>query len=76
MLWPKSFCPQPATVPSELKALKTLAFERFLKFHVDGQFSEVARQQRFDRLFIEAHEVLLSRDRAHYALNHLKSLKL
>ena len=64
------------TVPSELKALKVPAFERFLKFHVDGHFSEVARQQRFDRLFIEAHEILLSRDREHYALNHLKSLKL
>jgi hypothetical protein len=64
------------TVPSELKALKAPAFERFLKYHVDGHFSEVARQQRFDRLFIEAHEVLLSRDRANYALNHLKSLKL
>jgi len=64
------------TVPSELRALKMPAFERFLKYHVDGHFSEVARQQRFDRLFIEAHEILLSRDREHYAINHLKSLKL
>ena len=63
------------TVPGELKALKTPAFERFLKFHVDGNCSDVARRQRFDRLFIEAHEVLLSRDRTNYVLEHLKSLK-
>jgi hypothetical protein len=63
------------TVPSELKQLKTPAFERFLKYHVDGHFSDVARQQRFDRLFIEAHEVLLSRDRTNYVIEHLKSLK-
>lgn len=60
------------TVPAELKSINVPAFERFLKFHVDGQESAVARQQRFDRLFIEAHEVLLSRDRQNYAVNHLK----
>ena len=59
----------------ELKALNLPAFERFLKFHVDGQYSSVARQHRFDRLFIEAHEVLLSRDRENYVLNHLKHWK-
>jgi len=60
------------TVPSELKALNVPAFEKFLKFHVDGQQSEVARQQRYNRLFIEAHEVFVSRDRQNYVLNHLK----
>ncbi len=63
------------SVPSELKALNAPAFERFLKFHVDGQYSAVARQHRFDRLFVEAHEVLLSRDRENYVLNHLKNRK-
>jgi hypothetical protein len=60
------------TVPAELRSLNVPAFEKFLKFHVDGQHSAVARQHRFNRLFIEAHEVFLSRDREHYAVNHLK----
>jgi hypothetical protein len=60
------------TLPSELASLHLPAFERFLKFHVNGQCSPVARQHRFDRLFIEAHEVLLSRDRENYVLDHLK----
>lgn len=62
------------TVPGELKALNAPAFEKFLKFHLNGQYSSVARQHRFDRLFFEAHEVLLSRDREHYILDHLKNL--
>jgi hypothetical protein len=60
------------TLPAELRSLNVPAFEKFLKFHVDGQHSAVARQHRFNRLFIEAHEVFLSRDREHYAVNHLK----
>jgi hypothetical protein len=55
-----------------MKALNVPAFEKFLKFHVDGQHSEVARQHRFNRLFIEAHEVFVSRDRKNYVLDHLK----
>jgi hypothetical protein len=62
------------TVPAELKSLNAPAFDKFLKFHVDGNFSSVARQHRFDRLFFEAHEILLSRDREHYVLNHLKNI--
>ena len=61
------------TVPAELKALHVPAFDRFLKFHVEGQHSATARAHRFDRLFIEAHEVLLSRDRANYVVNNLKT---
>jgi hypothetical protein len=61
------------SVPTELNALNLPAFNRFLKFHVDGQYSSVARQHRFDRLFIEAHEVLLSRDREKYVLNNLQN---
>jgi len=60
------------TVPGELKALNVPAFARFLRFHVEGQQSDVARQQRFNRLFIEAHEVFLSRDRESYVLRHLQ----
>jgi len=61
------------TVPAELKALNAQAFDKFLRFHVDGQHSEVARQHRFNRLFIEAHEVFISRDREHYVPNHLRA---
>jgi hypothetical protein len=60
------------TTPTGMKSLNVPAFERFLKFHVDGQHSEVARQHRFNRLFIEAHEVFVSRDRDNYVLDHLK----
>ncbi len=59
------------TVPSELKPLNTPAFERFLKFHVGGLHSEVARQHRFNRLFIEAQEIFMGRDRQHYVIAHL-----
>jgi hypothetical protein len=60
------------TTPTAMKALNIPAFERFLKFHVDRQHSEVARQHRFNRLFIEAHEVFLSRDRENYVVEHLR----
>lgn len=60
------------TVPSQVKALNVPAFAKFLKFHLEGQSSEAARQSRFNRLFIEAHELFLSRDRANYVLEHLK----
>jgi hypothetical protein len=61
------------TLPAEVRALNVPAFERFLKFHVQGDLSAVARQHRYNRLFIEAHEVFLSRDRDHYAIDHLKN---
>lgn len=61
------------TLPAEVRALNVPAFDRFLKFHAQGDLSPVARQQRFNRLFIEAHEVFLSRDRDHYAIDHLKN---
>jgi hypothetical protein len=63
------------TLPSEIKALQATAFEKFLKFHIDGQTSAAARQHRFNRLFIEASEVFISRDREHYVPHHLESLK-
>jgi len=60
------------TTPGERKALNLPAFDKFLKFHVEGEQSAVARQQRFNRLFIEAHEVFISRDRENYVRQHLK----
>jgi hypothetical protein len=60
------------TLPAEIRALNIPAFERFLKFHADSQFSAPARQHRFNRLFVEAHEVFVSRDRENYVLNNLK----
>ena len=62
------------TLPAAVKSLNVPAFDRFLKFHVEAGYSRVARQQRFNRLFIEAQEVFLSRDRENYAMNHLKTL--
>lgn len=59
------------SVPGELKTLHVPAFDKFLKFHIDGQYSPVARQHRFDRLFMEANEVFINRDREHYVLEHL-----
>ena len=63
------------TTSADLKALSLPAFDRFLKFHVQDQYTAVARQQRFNRLFIEAHEVFISRERDSYVINHLKSHK-
>ena len=62
------------TVPSESKALAAPAFAKFLRFHVEGQYSSPARQHRFNRLFLEAHEAFISRDREQYVLNHLKRI--
>lgn len=64
------------TLPGEAKALNLPAFDKFLKFHVTGQHSATARQHRFNRLFVEAHEAFISRDREHYAASHLKNRQL
>ena len=61
------------TTLAELKALDLPFFDRFLKFHLQDRYSAVARQQRFNRLFIEAHEVFISRERDGYVMNHLKN---
>lgn len=61
------------TLPGELRALELPAFEKFLRFHVEGQTSAAARQHRFNRLFVEAQEVFINRDRDNYVLNHLKA---
>lgn len=59
------------TTTADVQRLEVPAFEPFLKHHVDGALSSVARVDRFNRLFLAAHEAFLSRDRAHYALRHL-----
>jgi hypothetical protein len=59
------------TSQSDLKRLNVPAFERFLRFHVEGQHSAVAREHRFNRLFLQAHEIFISRNRQQYVLNHL-----
>jgi len=61
------------TVPAELRRLEARAFEKFLRFHVEGELSAAARQHRFNRLFLEAQEVFINRDRENYVLNHLKA---
>jgi hypothetical protein len=62
------------TSASAVEALNTPNFEKFLKFHVQGVYSAAARQNRFNRLFILAQEILVSRDREGYVLQHLKTL--
>jgi hypothetical protein len=63
------------TLPAEVRALSLPAFDRFLRRHVEGQISSVSRQQRFNRLFLEAHEVFVGRNRDGYVLEHLNHLK-
>ncbi len=60
------------TLPAELRRLEAPAFEKFLRFHVEGQMSAPARQNRFNRLFLEAQELFVSRDRDNYVLKHLQ----
>jgi hypothetical protein len=62
------------TTAAEMKAVNVPAFERFLKYHLQDRYSAIARQQRFNRLFIEAHEIFISRDRDGYTMKHLKNL--
>ena len=54
------------TTESAVAALDVPAFAKFLKFHVQGAYSSMARQHRFNRLFLEAQETLVSRDREQY----------
>lgn len=61
------------TSPNQLSSINVPAFEKFLKFHTTGHHSALARQQRFNRLFVEAHEIFISRDRERYVLDNLKT---
>ncbi len=60
------------TTPAALRELNLPAFESFLKPHTEGALSSVARQDRFNRLFLAAHETFLARDREGYVLRHLE----
>jgi len=62
------------TLPAEARQLNVPAFDKFLKYHVEGQQSAAARQHRFNCLFIEANEAFISRDRDRYVLEHLKNV--
>jgi hypothetical protein len=64
------------TLPAEVRSLELPAFEKFLGLHAQGQTSTVARQHRFNRLFMEAHEVFLARDREGYVSKLLRALKI
>jgi hypothetical protein len=59
------------TTPAALEQLDRPAFAEFLKPHVDGACSAAARQRRFNHLFLQAHEVFLTRDREGYVQQHL-----
>jgi hypothetical protein len=58
---------------SAVDALQVPGFAKFLKFHAKGAYSAMARQHRFNRLFLEAQEIFVSRDRDHYVPQHLKN---
>lgn len=60
------------TLPAELRALNLPGWEKFLKFHAQGQHSSSAREYRFNQLFLEAQELFISRDRAGYVMAHLR----
>jgi hypothetical protein len=59
----------------ELRKLNLPAFEKFLKYHASGDVSIFSMQFRFNRLFIEANEIFISKDRQHYVPNMLRSLQ-
>jgi len=61
----------PAT-ESELEQLKLPRFKGFLELHAKGTYSPEARQQRFNALFLRAHQAFIQNDREHYALGHLQ----
>jgi hypothetical protein len=59
------------TTPEELKKLGLPKFTGFLELHTGGTYSEEARQQRFDALFLLAHKSFILADRRNYVLNNL-----
>lgn len=61
------------TTTADVEALGLAAFAGFLRPHVEGRLSSVARQDRFNRLFLAAHEHFIRLDRAGYVPGHLAS---
>src|SRR5207245_11609858 len=63
------------TTPADLQKLGLKRFNGFLELHLNGAYSPEARQQRFNALFLLAHNRFILNDREHYVLNHLKTDK-
>ncbi len=61
--------------PADLTRLNLPAFDKFLSGHAQNRYPPAARQHRFNRLFLEAHDIFISRDRERYVTNHLKKSK-
>ena len=59
------------TTEAEVEQLGVPRFDRFLQLHAQGSYSQEARAQRFDALFLLAHKAFILADRKHYVLNHL-----
>jgi hypothetical protein len=61
------------TTAAGLEKLGIKRFNDFLELHANGSYSQEARQQRFNALFLLAHKAFIMNDREHYVLNHLKT---
>ena len=61
------------TSEAEREALGISRFKGFLELHVGGTYSEEARLQRFDALFLLAHKAFILADRKNYILENLAS---
>ena len=59
------------TTELERDALGISRFTNFLELHVGGTYSEEARRQRFDALFLLAHKAFILADRKQYILENL-----
>lgn len=60
------------TSEAERDALGVSSFNGFLELHVGGTYSDEARQQRFDALFLLAHKAFILADRDNYVLQNLE----
>jgi hypothetical protein len=64
--------------PITTEALHKLSkpwFNNFLQLHTQGTYSQEAREQRFNALFLLAHKAFLLADRKGYVQSHLDHLK-
>jgi hypothetical protein len=59
------------TTPQALNELGIDRFNGFLELHTNGTYSEEARQQRFDALFLVAHKSFMLADSKNYVLDNL-----
>ncbi len=59
------------TTPEDLRQLGIQRFNGFLELHLGGTYSEEARRQRFDALFLLAHKAFILADRKDYVLDNL-----